>query len=46
MKNLNALKEQIRIFKELKNKFPKNKRYKKELNRYKSFAIREGLKVD
>jgi len=46
MKNINALKEKLRMYTELNNEFPSNKRFKQELNKYKRYAKKEGLKVD
>lgn len=46
MNQLRALKEKLRMYTELNNEFPTNKRFKQELNKYKTYAKKEGLKVD
>jgi len=46
MNQLRALKEKLRMYTELNNEFPNNERFKQELKKYKTYAKKEGLKVD
>ena len=46
MNQLRALKAKLKMYRELNNKDPSNKEYIKQLNKYKNYAIKQGLKVD
>tara|TARA_Y100001937_G_scaffold25589_1_gene36608 strand:+ start:372 stop:548 length:177 start_codon:yes stop_codon:yes gene_type:complete len=46
MNQLRSLKAKLKMYTELNNKYPNNKEYIKQLNKYKNYTINQGLKVD